>query len=466
MRIYIHIYIFLMDVAPASYGTMAYDDPSRYGRPIRDISKIGEMTEKSVTALCVRNEGYESPWLNDTLYLHYAGFNSIPEGVLDAYHNTRSLFFQANGLKKIENIEALQELRALYLQQNCIQCIENLSGFRHLIVLNLANNGIETVPPGSLPPALEQLNLSRNHLNVVGDIQGIFECPKLNSVDVSYNNFENEIEIMECWQAMSLDCLFLHHNPCSSRIKNYRRRLISTLSTLRFLDARPVETLERVGAEAWSRGEQENDAKRAFWQQQADEKRRSFDAFRKIQGICGRNILERRAIEREAERLAMEDIAVELAASRPTATKDNDLCENENYERQSDAQHVQSETFDNVNNASPAASASSGIHIAADDNNPTIQCNGVEPSAVHESHLVGAQQQQHMAEDSNHSTPRQCNAVDALSGQQIVVDSPINKSGRRNSPSNHAMFRVDKSGKKAPFQIVVAPPQNELEELD
>lgn len=76
-------------------------------RLIENIDSPGEMTTNAILDLCIKNEGYEDPTLNDKLYLHYAGFNSIPFGVLDYYFNVRALFLQANGLKKIENLEAL-----------------------------------------------------------------------------------------------------------------------------------------------------------------------------------------------------------------------------------------------------------------------------------------------------------------------------------------------------------------------
>ena len=52
----------------------------------------------------------------------------------------------------------------------------------------------------------------------------------------------------------SLACLYLQGNPIIGLLKNYRKRMVSEISTLTYLDDRPVFSLERVCAEAWANG--------------------------------------------------------------------------------------------------------------------------------------------------------------------------------------------------------------------
>jgi len=275
-----------------------YVDPGRYGRQV-DLEKLSVMDAERLVELCVKNDGYCSPELNDQLLLHNSGFTTIPPGVLDPYYNCRTLFFQANGLRKIENLRVMPGLRALYLQDNCISQIQNLTCLQELMVLNLSNNKIDDVPPHCLPHSLEQVNLSRNLLAKIDHLEGIFECPKLSSVDVSYNCIEESDQLVESWEHLPLDCLFLHHNPGLNKLKNYRRKIISSMPTLRFLDERPVDALERCGAEAWSRGEDEMAAKGEMWTKEMEAKRRSFEVFRKIQEVSARKGLERQESERK-----------------------------------------------------------------------------------------------------------------------------------------------------------------------
>lgn len=57
-----------------------------------------------------------------------------------------------------------------------------------------------------------------------------------------------------------LACLYLKSNPCVREFKNYRKRLIGYVSTLKFLDDRPVQAVERRVSEAWIRGGKEGEA--------------------------------------------------------------------------------------------------------------------------------------------------------------------------------------------------------------
>eukprot|EP00397_Hematodinium_sp_SG-2012_P033588 GEMP01035907.1.p1 GENE.GEMP01035907.1~~GEMP01035907.1.p1 ORF type:complete len:279 (+),score=28.01 GEMP01035907.1:49-885(+) len=150
--------------------------PSR--RSSADICTGGEMTAHNVRQLCARNQGYDSPELNDVLYLQCAGLTSIATGILDPYINVQSLFLQENNLNQIENLHMLPKLRSLYLNANRIDQVENVASFPCLMILNLARSRITHIPSSCLPISLEQLNVSYNAIQSIHDLQGVFECPK------------------------------------------------------------------------------------------------------------------------------------------------------------------------------------------------------------------------------------------------------------------------------------------------
>jgi len=296
-----------------------WQDPSLLGRTV-DITRPSGLTPEALVERCVKNDGYAVPELNEQLLLHHAGFSRIPEGILEPYYNCRTLYLQANGVQEIENIESLTLLTSLYLMENSIQIIKNVACFSELLVLNLSNNQITHVPSGCLPSRLQQFTISKNFIATIKDIPGIFECEHLNTLNISYNNIEETDEIIDLWEPLKLQCLILNHNPGIQKVKHYRKKIINAIPTLRFLDDRPVNDLERAGAEAWSRGEDEQAAKKVMWDKAEEQKRLSFERFRRIQEAAAKAGMERWEAERiereqkekeEAERQEIERIKKE-----------------------------------------------------------------------------------------------------------------------------------------------------------
>ena len=79
----------------------------------KDENGINIITEKYVAKLCEENGQFQTPELNDFLYLHYKGFTKIQN--LDSYVNIKTLWLECNGILKIEGLENLLKLRMIYL---------------------------------------------------------------------------------------------------------------------------------------------------------------------------------------------------------------------------------------------------------------------------------------------------------------------------------------------------------------
>lgn len=60
------------------------------------------MTLKYLKQICKEQKGYQTPELNDILYLHFKGFAKIEN--MDAYFGLKSLWLEGNGIAKIENL--------------------------------------------------------------------------------------------------------------------------------------------------------------------------------------------------------------------------------------------------------------------------------------------------------------------------------------------------------------------------
>ena len=84
------------------------------------------MTPAALRALCRQHLLYDTPALNDRLYLHYKGWERVCG--LEAYTGLRVLYLEGNGLRCIEGLQSQGELRALYLQENLIEELEGLEG--------------------------------------------------------------------------------------------------------------------------------------------------------------------------------------------------------------------------------------------------------------------------------------------------------------------------------------------------
>lgn len=145
-----------------------------------------EMNEDLVRLICASNDGYDTPELNDKLYLHFKGFSRICN--LESFTACKSLWLESNRIEVIENIDHMTQLASLFLHNNRIRTIEGLDSFEFLVTLNLSSNMIEMVQGLSHLRNLQTLNLSKNLLGPVESISHLAECTSVTNLDVSSNN--------------------------------------------------------------------------------------------------------------------------------------------------------------------------------------------------------------------------------------------------------------------------------------
>lgn len=186
------------------------------------------MTLKTIKYFCNKDSLFDTPELNEKLYLHYKGFKKIDS--MQHYPNLITIWLSNNCIARIEGLHSLRKLICLYLNNNAISRIENLEGLDHLSILHLAHNRIDKIEGLGCLKSLNWLNLAENFLNSPESIIGLREAHTLTSVDLSKNQLESSDELFEVVSSLPrISCLSMKNTPISRVFKNYRKRLIAGL---------------------------------------------------------------------------------------------------------------------------------------------------------------------------------------------------------------------------------------------
>lgn len=253
-------------------------------------------------------EYYSTFHLNEKLYLHYKGFKKVEN--LEWFPDLRCIYLEGNGLESIGGLEANIKLRSLMLQENVITKMENLQTLENLVLLNLNDNMLNKIEGLECLHNLETLQVKRNRIGRDGldDVRGILDCPSIGILDIQENCISDPAILPEILEKMpNLGVLYLMNNPCTKEIKYYKKTVISRISSLKYLDDRPVFEDDRRYAEAFNRGgfEEERNERKQVKIEKDEKHDRCHDAFKEMI----RKAKEKRVKQQEEGKLAQQAIS-------------------------------------------------------------------------------------------------------------------------------------------------------------
>ncbi|KAG5449417.1 Dynein assembly factor 1, axonemal, partial [Clonorchis sinensis] len=288
---------------PPGYTIVSRHEPKQDRAPQREEElryKGPRMTKEFLKRHCAKNKLYQTPHLNDVLYLHYNGFSKIEN--LEEYTGLRCLFLEVNGLDSLAGLEQQKELRSLYVAKNLLRKIENLDHMQYLDTLDVSNNMISKIENLDMLPNFTRLIIAHNKLTTLEDLLHVINCPQLSVLDLQHNHIKDPKVVEEVFAKMpSLRVLYNQGNPFVRVVKNYRKKVINLCKQLTYLDDRPVFPKDRACAEAFYEGgaELENEVRQKW---NAEEQQKIIDSCQWLREK--RQIIEARRREKELREAA------------------------------------------------------------------------------------------------------------------------------------------------------------------
>ena len=231
--------------------------------PEKDAHGYPIITKKYLRENCYYDSGYDTPELNDVLYLNMRGFRKIEN--VEEYNEVKVLYLEGNALRDLSNISHMTNLISLYLHDNMLSKMIDMSSFTNLTTLTLANNMIDKVEGVHECSKLKKIDLNGNRLTNLDSFSSLRHNKSLRIVLLKNNNIEYDEAIIDFLaNEVSVAYLEMAGNPFakSQPPKAYRRLMITRIESLGFLDDEGITYNERELARAYIEGGRDGEVER------------------------------------------------------------------------------------------------------------------------------------------------------------------------------------------------------------
>jgi len=191
------------------------------------------LSKQLILSVAKPRDIYETPELNDCLFLHGLAIESI--SALPEYSEIEFLSLAENCLTSVCGISQFPNLRFLNISSNAVTDID-LKLFPNLEQLHACHNLLSSFTVSERNSSLKILKISHNKLTQFPDVSNL---ESLEVLDVAQNliremDLENSAKIPP-----SLKQLYLSPNPFIGKIRNYRKTVLGSLcrlASLSYLD--------------------------------------------------------------------------------------------------------------------------------------------------------------------------------------------------------------------------------------
>ncbi|XP_045036940.1 dynein axonemal assembly factor 1-like isoform X2 [Daphnia magna] len=212
-------------------------------------STFPRITAKWLRNHCRKHGLYQTPQLNEVLYLQHQGFKFIE--LLEDYVGLKSLWLDHNCITKITGLHNMKNLKCLFIRNNFLTDLRGIECLEQLVILDVSNN-LLTDTNALVLPNLTTLYVGSNKLSDTSGIDSLARCKTLSTLDLSRNMLKDSQTMLKLLiRIRQLSVLYLHGNPLVRNFESYRAEITTHCINLKFLDDKPIRENDRFCAKAW-----------------------------------------------------------------------------------------------------------------------------------------------------------------------------------------------------------------------